>query len=213
MCCELGYLSRLGLWHRPPGAGARGRSALWGRCDHDPLGPACCPAQALALGKAGMSSSSGIAAMLSAENMRRPSSYQYSSCSSSTAPTSRVIAASLGKMPTTRVRRCSHGFRPTQWAETCSVATLLGVVSVSQGSGSGRSPPPGLNQNRSGRCRQARLQVRPAGPIDPMRCATGTAPIRDQLQGSSQRPSSRIRAISASTPSASGTRRISSRPR
>jgi hypothetical protein len=38
-----------------------------------------------------------MAAMLSAENMRRPSSCQCSSCYSSTAPTRRVIAASLGK--------------------------------------------------------------------------------------------------------------------
>ena len=38
-------------------------------------------------------SSEGMAAMLSAENMRRPSSCQCSSCSSSTAPTRRVMAA------------------------------------------------------------------------------------------------------------------------
>jgi len=56
-------------------------------------------------GWAGSSSSEGIAVMLSPENMRLPSSCQCSSCSSSTAPTRRVIAASLGKMPTTRVRR------------------------------------------------------------------------------------------------------------
>ena len=46
-----------------------------------------------------------MAAMLSAENMRRPSSCQCSCCSSNTAPTRRMIEASLGKMPTTLVRR------------------------------------------------------------------------------------------------------------
>ena len=43
--------------------------------------------------------------MLSAENMRRSSSCQCSSCSSSTVTTSRSIAASLGKMPSLQVRR------------------------------------------------------------------------------------------------------------
>jgi hypothetical protein len=46
-----------------------------------------------------------MAAMLSAKNMRLPSSCQCSSCSNNTAPTRRVLAASLRKMPTTRVRR------------------------------------------------------------------------------------------------------------
>ena len=41
-------------------------------------------------GFTGSSSSAGMALMLSAENMRRPSSCQCSSCSSSTAPTKRV---------------------------------------------------------------------------------------------------------------------------
>ena len=47
--------------------------------------------------------------MLSAETMRQPSSCQRSSCSRSTAPTRRVIAALLGKMPSTRMRRYSFG--------------------------------------------------------------------------------------------------------
>ena len=46
-----------------------------------------------------------MAAMLSAENMRRPSHCQCSSGSSCTAPSRRAIASSLAKMPTSRVRR------------------------------------------------------------------------------------------------------------
>jgi hypothetical protein len=53
-----------------------------------------------------------MVAMLSAENMRRPSSCQCSCCSSNTAPTRRVMAASLGKMPTTRVRRLLNWIGP-----------------------------------------------------------------------------------------------------
>jgi len=48
--------------------------------------------------------------MLSGENIRLPWSCQSSSCSSSTAPTRRVIEASFGKMPTTRVRRFTSSF-------------------------------------------------------------------------------------------------------
>ena len=56
-------------------------------------------------GCVGRSSSEGLAAMLSAENMRRPSSCQCSFSFTNTAPTRRVIAASLGRIPTMRVRR------------------------------------------------------------------------------------------------------------
>ena len=51
------------------------------------------------------SAAGGIAAIESSENILRPSSCQRSSCSNRTAPTRRVMEASLGKMPTTRVRR------------------------------------------------------------------------------------------------------------
>ena len=64
----------------------------------------CCLSQAQAWCKAGRSSRSGIRAMLSAKNMRRPTSCQCSFCSSNTAPTRRMIAVSLGKMPKTLVR-------------------------------------------------------------------------------------------------------------
>ena len=62
------------------------------------------------LSRAGRSFINGMAAMLSAENFRLPSSCQCSSCSSSTAPTKRVIEASFGTMPTTRVRRFTSSF-------------------------------------------------------------------------------------------------------
>jgi len=58
----------------------------------------------------GSASRAGIAAMLSAENIRRPSSCQCSSYFSSTAPTRRVMAASLEMIPTTRVRRLTSSF-------------------------------------------------------------------------------------------------------
>ena len=74
-----------------------------GRHYHDPRGPEC-GLLFQASCRAGSASRAGMAAMLSAVNMRRPSSCQFSSCSSSTAPTSRVIEASFGKMPTTRAR-------------------------------------------------------------------------------------------------------------
>ena len=68
------------------------------------LGPGCCASQTGALSRAGRSSSSGMAAMLSAENMRRASHCLCSSGSSCTAPSRRAIASSLAKMPTSRVR-------------------------------------------------------------------------------------------------------------
>jgi len=93
-----------------------------------------------------------MAAMLSAENIRRPSSCQCSSCSSSTAPTRRVIAASLGKMPTTRVRRLTSSFTRSsrlvlqtfrQWgcgkwrkASTSSLASSMSSVALGKRSAS-----------------------------------------------------------------------------
>ena len=101
-------LCSLGVVLRPPG-GHQGRCARRGRCNLNRLGPACCRSQELRARRAGLSPSSGMAAMLSAETMQRPSSCQCSCCSSSTVPTRRVIAASLGQIPTTRERRYSFG--------------------------------------------------------------------------------------------------------
>lgn len=93
-------------WQQPAPGRRSGQLRPVGRCSHDHLGPAyACCSKALRAFRAGMSPSSGMAAMLSAENIRRPSSCQCSCCSSSTAPTRRMIEASLGKIPTTRVLR------------------------------------------------------------------------------------------------------------
>ena len=51
-----------------------------------------------------------MAAIFSAENMRRPSSYQWSSSFLSTERTRRAIAASLRKLSATRVRLYSCGY-------------------------------------------------------------------------------------------------------
>jgi hypothetical protein len=109
---------------RPPG-GDPSRCALWGRCGSDHLGPACCLSQARAVSRAGSSSRSGIRAMLSAENMRRPSSCQCSCCSSSTAPTKRMIAGSFRKMPTTLLRRLME--RVAKRTSRCDVNPLQQV--------------------------------------------------------------------------------------
>jgi hypothetical protein len=63
--------------------------------------------------------------LLSAENMRRPSSCQCSCCSSNTAPTRRRIAGSLRKMPTTLVRRLME--RIAERTSRCDVNPLQQV--------------------------------------------------------------------------------------
>ena len=122
-----------------------------GRCSLDPLGPASCLSQALRACRL-VSPSSGMVAMLSAENMRRPSSCQCSCCSSSTAPTRRVIEASVGKIPTTRVRRLISSFTRSsrlvlqilrQWslgkwrkASTSSLASCMSAAALGKRSAS-----------------------------------------------------------------------------
>ena len=144
-------------WHQPqvvaPASGRRSRPLRpVGRCSLDPLGSASCLPQALRACWLGMSPSSGMVAMLSAENMRRPSSCQCSCCSSSTAPTRRVIEASLGKIPTTRVRRLISSFTRSsrlvlqilrQWslgkwrkASTSSLASCMSAAALGKRSAS-----------------------------------------------------------------------------
>jgi hypothetical protein len=57
------------------------------------------------------SSGSGILAMVASEKTRRHSNCHSSCCSSSWLPTSRVMAASFGKIPTTLVRLLISLFR------------------------------------------------------------------------------------------------------
>ncbi len=64
-------------------------------------------------------------AMLSAENMRRPSSCQCSSCSSSTASTKLVIPASLGMMPTTPGAALYFFMHPLQLVRATDLFSVL----------------------------------------------------------------------------------------
>jgi hypothetical protein len=57
--------------------------------------------------------------------MRRPSSWQCSSCSISTAPTKLVLAASLAKMPITLERRFIFSF--TEHTSLCDIHPLQQV--------------------------------------------------------------------------------------
>ena len=141
--------SAAGLKRRPPG-GDRGRCALLGRYGAITwgLGSGRCFLQG-GLCRQLLQRGDGDHALGREHAL---SSCQCSSCSSSTAPTRRVIEASFGKIPTTRVRRLTSSLRRSsrlvlhtffQWgcgkwrkARTSSLASSISSVALGKRSAS-----------------------------------------------------------------------------